>query len=62
VKKSYDKEGFSGLKDSREQYSGRPKSRELTYIKKMEKLEVKIKFFKNENKFLKKLKKMRRGW
>ena len=61
-KKSYDKEGLLGLKDSREYYSGRPKSRELTDAEKMEKLEAKIKFLEIENEFLKKLKKMRRGW
>lgn len=61
-KKSYNKEGLLGLKDSREHSSGRPKSRELTDVEKMEKLEAKIKFLEIENEFLKKLKKMRRGW
>jgi hypothetical protein len=61
-KKSYNKEGLLGLKDSREHYSGRPKNRELTDAEKMEKLEARIKFLEIENEFLKKLKKMRRGW
>ncbi|HAS80270.1 MAG TPA: hypothetical protein DCR90_05135 [Fusobacteriaceae bacterium] len=61
-KKSYDKEGLLGLKDSRERYLRRPKSRELTDAEKMEKPEAKIKFLEIENEFLKKLKKMRRGW
>lgn len=61
-KKSYNKEGLLGLKDSREHYSGRPKNRGLTDAEKMEKLEAKIKFLEIENEFLKKLKKMRRGW
>ena len=61
-KKSYEKEGLLGLKDSREHSSGRPKSRELTDDEKMKKLEAKIKLLEIENEFLKKLKKMRRGW
>jgi len=60
--KSYNKEGLLGLKDSREHSSGRPKSRELTDAEKMEKLEAKIRLLEIENEFLKKLKKMRRGW
>ena len=61
-KKSYEKEGLLGLKDSREHSSGRPKSRELTDDEKMKKLEAKIKLLEIENEFLRKLKKMRRGW
>ena len=61
-KQSYDKDGFLGLKDSRKDYSGRPKTRELTDAEKMKKLEAKIKLLEIENEFLKKLKKMRRGW
>jgi len=61
-KKSYAKDGFLGLKDSRKDYSGRPKSRELTDAEKIVKLEAKIKLLEIENEFLKKLKKMRRGW
>ncbi|MCK5779587.1 MAG: helix-turn-helix domain-containing protein [Psychrilyobacter sp.] len=61
-KKSYNRDGLLGLKDSREHSSGRPKNRELTDAEKMEKLEAKIRFLEIENEFLKKLKKMRRGW
>lgn len=61
-KRSYNKDGLLGLKDSREYSSGRPKNRELTDAEKMEKLEAKIRFLEIENEFLKKLKKMRRGW
>ena len=61
-KKSYEKEGLLGLKDSRENFSGRPKNRELTDDEKMKKLEAKIRLLEIENEFLKKLKKMRRGW
>ncbi len=61
-KKSYNKDGLLGLKDSREHSSGRPKNRELTDTEKMEKLEAKIRLLEIENEFLKKLKKMRRGW
>jgi len=61
-KKSYNKGGLLGLKDSREHSSGRPKNRELTDAEKMEKLEAKIRLLEIENEFLKKLKKMRRGW
>lgn len=61
-KKSYKKDGLLGLKDSREHSSGRPKNRELTDAEKMGKLEAKIRFLEIENEFLKKLKKMRRGW
>jgi len=49
-----------GLQDSRKDYSGRPKSRELSDSEKMKKLEAKIRLLEIENKFLKKLKKMRR--
>jgi hypothetical protein len=61
-KKSYNKDGLLGLKDSREHSSGRPKNRELTDAEKMKKLEAKIRLLEIENEFLKKLKKMRRGW
>ncbi len=61
-KKSYAKDGLLGLKDFREHSSGRPKSRELTDAEKMNKLEAKIKLLEIENEFLKKLKKMKRGW
>lgn len=61
-KRAYNKDGLLGLKDSREHSSGRPKNRELTDAEKMEKLEAKIRLLEIENEFLKKLKKMRRGW
>jgi len=57
-KKSYDKDGLLGLQDSRKDYSGRPKSRELSDSEKMKKLEAKIRLLEIENEFLKKLKKM----
>ena len=61
-KRTYDKDGLFGLKDSRKHSSGRSKNRELTDAEKMEKLEAKIRFLEIENEFLKKLKKIRRGW
>jgi len=61
-KHSYEKDGLLGLHDSRKDYSGRPKNRELSDSEKMAKLEAKIRFLEIENEFLKKLKKIRRGW
>ena len=51
-RKSYNEEGLLGLKDSRKEYSGRPKNRKLTDAEKLEKLETKIKFLEIENEFL----------
>ena len=59
-KKSYNEKGLLGLKDSRKEYSGRPKSRELTDSEKMEKMGAKIRLLEIENEFLKKLKNVRR--
>ena len=50
-KKSYDKDGLLGLQDSRKDYSGRPKSRELSDSEKMKKLEAKIRLLEIENEF-----------
>ena len=61
-KKAYEKNGLQGLQDARKYTSGRTKNRNLTADEKIEKLEAKIKFLEVQNEFLKKLKKMRRGW
>ncbi len=61
-KKIYEVDGLLGLQDTRKNYSGRPKNRDLTDLEKIEKLEAKIKLLEVQNEFLKKLKKMRRGW
>lgn len=61
-KLTYEKNGVLGLEDTRKLSSGRPKSKHLTAEEKIEKLEAKIKLLEVQNEFLKKLKKMRRGW
>lgn len=61
-KKIYEADGLLGLQDTRKNYSGRPKNRDLTDLEKIEKLEAKIMLLEVQNDFLKKLKKMRRGW
>ena len=61
-KRAYEKDGFFGLQDSRKHSSGRPSNKALTDAEKIEKLEAKIKFLEMHNDFLKKLKKMKRGW
>ena len=61
-KKAYEKNGLLGLQDTRKHASGRSKNRNLTAEEKIEKLEAKVKLLEVQNEFLKKLKKMRRGW
>lgn len=50
-KQSYDKDGLLGLQDSRKDYSGRPKNKELSDSEKMAKLETKIRLLEIENEF-----------
>ena len=61
-KKSYEKDGLLGLQDIRKSSLGRPQKRDLTVEEKNKKLEAKVKLLEVQVEFLKKLKKMKRGW
>ena len=61
-KKSYEKDGLFGLQDIRNSPLGRPKKNNLTDAEKNKKLEAKVKLLEVQVEFLKKLKKMKRGW
>ena len=60
-KKIYEANGLWALQDYKKS-SWRSKNQNLTDTEKIENLEAKIKFLEVQNEFLKKLKKMRKGW
>lgn len=60
-RRSYEKEGALGLKDSRSESLGRPKNNELSLEEKNAKLEAQINLLKAENELLKKIRMVERG-
>lgn len=54
-RRAYQKEGILGLKDSRNEKSGRPRQKELTLEEKNARLEAQINLLKAENELLKKI-------
>ncbi|MGD6834945.1 IS3 family transposase [Sutcliffiella halmapala] len=60
-KKSYEKDGILGLKDTRKGSSGRPREKELSLEEKYARLEAKMNLLEAENELLKKIPNARKG-
>lgn len=60
-KKSYEKDGILGLKDTRKGSSGRPREKELSLEEKYARLEAKMNLLEAENELLKKIRMLERG-
>lgn len=59
--KAYEKNGITGLRDTRAGNSGRPRERELSLEEKNDRLEAQITLLKAENELLKKIRFAERG-